>query len=482
MSNSTKQQKRNFLICQIALALSDFIAFQLSAAFALYAVSWTDIEIHNFIPTEEVMQRLWGYLLLSAFGIAWFWIRLHHYTYRKTFWFELKETLRTILILAVIELCILALSKLYVSRYVWMLTWGSLLFILPTLRIITKKILNAIQVWQRQAIIIGSGRNASDTYHALQDDKSLGFNVSFFFSPTPLVEAGKAYKENIRLIDKEAMLWRMTNRQYTHFLLAMDEGEGKLRNEWLKKLAVRKCRSVTVVPTIRGLPLDSTDASFIFKHELLLLRVHHRLNKKFSRFIKRCFDIIVSLILLVLLSPILGLFALLIRLTGSPVFFKHQRIGRDGQLFSCIKFSSMVSNAEEILQQLLQQTPKLREEWNREHKLRNDPRVTRIGGFLRKTSLDELPQLLNVLRGEMSLVGPRPITAEELELYGENKEYYLMAKPGMTGLWQVSGRNLVSYDKRVYFDAWYVKNWSLWNDVMILFKTVTVVLTKDGAF
>ncbi len=142
----------------------------------------------------------------------------------------------------------------------------------------------------------------------------------------------------------------------------------------------------------------------------------------------------------------------------------------------------MVMNSQEVLQKLLDSDPAAREEWERDFKLKNDPRITPVGRFIRKTSLDELPQLFNVLKGQMSLVGPRPIISEELPRYDENVDYYLMAKPGMTGLWQVSGRNDVDYDTRVYFDSWYVKNWSLWNDIAILFKTVKVVLHRDGAY
>lgn len=142
----------------------------------------------------------------------------------------------------------------------------------------------------------------------------------------------------------------------------------------------------------------------------------------------------------------------------------------------------MVINSKEVLENLLKTDKNAMEEWKKDFKLKNDPRITPIGNFLRKTSLDELPQLINVLKGEMSLVGPRPIVEEELERYGDDKSYYLMAKPGMTGLWQVSGRNDVNYETRVYLDSWYVKNWALWNDIAILFKTVNVVLKRDGAY
>ncbi|EJX7439901.1 sugar transferase, partial [Escherichia coli] len=167
---------------------------------------------------------------------------------------------------------------------------------------------------------------------------------------------------------------------------------------------------------------------------------------------------------------------------GGPAIYGHDRVGINGKTFKCLKFRSMVVNSKEILDELLKNDPKAKEEWDATFKLKNDPRITKIGAFLRKTSLDELPQLLNVLKGEMSLVGPRPIINAELERYNDQVDYYLLSKPGMTGLWQVSGRSDVDYDTRVYLDAWYVKNWSMWNDIAILLKTVIVVLKKDGAY
>ncbi|HBQ2175900.1 TPA: sugar transferase, partial [Klebsiella pneumoniae] len=159
-----------------------------------------------------------------------------------------------------------------------------------------------------------------------------------------------------------------------------------------------------------------------------------------------------------------------------------ERVGKNGHKFKCLKFRSMVINSQEVLSKLLENDPVARVEWDTTFKLKNDPRVTPIGRFLRRTSLDELPQLFNVLRGEMSLVGPRPIITDELARYNDEVAYYLLSKPGMTGLWQVSGRSDVDYDTRVYLDAWYVKNWSMWNDIAILFKTVGVVLKRDGAY
>jgi undecaprenyl-phosphate galactose phosphotransferase len=213
-----------------------------------------------------------------------------------------------------------------------------------------------------------------------------------------------------------------------------------------------------------------------------LLRMRNNLRRWPARLTKRLFDTLAALMLLVLLSPGFLLVAWAIRRDGGPALFAHPRIGKKGRVFNCYKFRTMVVDAEKQLEQLLQRQPELRKQWQVEHKLRSDPRVSPLGRFLRRTSLDELPQLINVIRGEMSLVGPRPVVRSELPRYGDQVGYYLMVRPGMTGLWQVSGRNDVDYDTRVYLDSWYVKNWSLWHDLVILFKTISVVLTRQGAY
>jgi len=198
--------------------------------------------------------------------------------------------------------------------------------------------------------------------------------------------------------------------------------------------------------------------------------------------IKRGFDFVVGLALVVLFSPVLGVLMLLVKRDGGPAVFGHVRVGLNGRRFRCLKFRSMVTNADQVLKQLLETDPQARAEWQREFKLKDDPRVTRVGRFLRRTSLDELPQLWNVVRGDMSLVGPRPIIDQELERYGADVDYYLMAKPGMTGLWQVSGRSNTDYATRVSLDVAYVKNWSLLRDITILFKTFKVVVYGSGAY
>ncbi|MFN4281338.1 MAG: sugar transferase [Alphaproteobacteria bacterium] len=197
---------------------------------------------------------------------------------------------------------------------------------------------------------------------------------------------------------------------------------------------------------------------------------------------KRLFDFIGALAMLIALSPIMLALAFMVRRDGGPAIFGHRRIGSNGETFHCLKFRSMCVDAERRLQEHLAANPEARAEWERDFKLRDDPRVTPLGQFLRRTSLDELPQLINVIRGEMSLVGPRPIVADEVQRYGERFVAYRNCRPGITGLWQVSGRNDVSYRARVRLDSFYAARWSFAKDVFILVRTVGVVFRRSGAY
>jgi exopolysaccharide production protein ExoY len=197
---------------------------------------------------------------------------------------------------------------------------------------------------------------------------------------------------------------------------------------------------------------------------------------------KRLLDIVGALTLALLLSPLLLVVGLLLVRDHGPIIYSHSRTGRHGKTFGCLKFRTMVPNADKVLRDLLRQDPELQREWNRDHKLRNDPRVTTLGRFLRRTSLDELPQLWNVLKGDMSLVGPRPVVRDEWQRYGRHLDTYLAAKPGVTGLWQVMGRNDSCYRRRVALDSYYVRKRSLLLDIFILLRTVKVVLYGRGAY
>ncbi|MBB5574521.1 sugar transferase [Rhizobium paranaense] len=200
-------------------------------------------------------------------------------------------------------------------------------------------------------------------------------------------------------------------------------------------------------------------------------------------FLKRTFDVTIALTALIFISPIFLMLMLLVKLSDrGPAFYGHRRIGHNGKTFRCLKFRTMVVDGDKVLKAYLQANPRAMEEWRATRKLQDDPRVTLVGAVLRKLSLDELPQLINIIRGEMSVVGPRPVVEDELELYEHAAIYYLQSRPGLTGLWQVSGRNDVSYASRVAFDTHYVKNWSLSSDVVIIAKTIPAVCLSRGSY
>jgi undecaprenyl-phosphate galactose phosphotransferase len=202
------------------------------------------------------------------------------------------------------------------------------------------------------------------------------------------------------------------------------------------------------------------------------------------RFLQSLLNYLFVLLLLPILLPLIIIIAIAIKIESKgSAFFIHNRIGKNGKVIPVMKFRSMYSDAKERLDDLLKKDAKIKEEWEKSFKLKDDPRVTKVGKFLRKTSLDELPQVLNVLAGHMNFVGPRPVIQEEIDnYYKDDAEYYYMVKPGITGLWQVSGRSDTDYEFRIKTDKWYVINWSIWLDIVILLKTVKVVLKRDGAY
>ncbi len=254
-------------------------------------------------------------------------------------------------------------------------------------------------------------------------------------------------------------------------------------NQILVQQLATSQHNIHVIPAIRGLPLFGTQLSHFFSHQVLFLTLRNNLARRSHQWAKRAFDLVAATILLVGLSPLLLYVAWRIwREDGGPVIFHQPRVARKEGEFPFLKFRSMVKDADQLLARWREQkSPEWQEYYANNFKLANDPRVLPVGKWIRASSIDELPQLLNVLRGEMSLVGPRPLLARELPDYGEAIQFYRMSRPGLTGLWQVSGRSTTTFADRANLDAWYVQNWSVWYDIAILFKTIDVVFNRRGA-
>lgn len=207
--------------------------------------------------------------------------------------------------------------------------------------------------------------------------------------------------------------------------------------------------------------------------------VKTKISKKVYIKIKRVIDVILASVALILLSPLFAIIAIAIKIDSKgPVFFAHKRIGKNGKIIKLYKFRSMVINAEELIKSF---TPEQMREYKENYKLTNDPRITKVGKFLRKTSLDELPQLINIINGDLSIIGPRPVVADELEKYGVNKDKFLSVTPGLTGYWTANGRSNTTYEQRMEMELYYIDNLSLKMDIKVFFKTILSVLKKEGA-
>jgi Undecaprenyl-phosphate galactose phosphotransferase WbaP len=349
----------------------------------------------------------------------------------------------------------------------------------PVARAGSKRLLDAMKVWGRPVVILGAGRTGRRVARALARRSLDGLHPVAFFDDDPALRSRRV--EGVRVRGGLAEARRFAQRHHVRHAIVATTRLPLERRDRLVTGIDRVFQRVQFVPKLADLPSDGIYAADL--DGMLALEVRAGLASPVNRTVKRSFDVTAVLVGGLLISPLLLLLAAAVYVDSpGPVFYGQRRIGRGGRHFKAWKFRSMVPDADAILQRQLAADPRLREEWERNHKLRDDPRVTRVGRLLRATSLDELPQLWNVLSGEMSLVGPRPIVDDEAPKYGPVLDLYRMVRPGITGYWQVSGRSDTSYENRVAMDAHYVRNWSVWFDVVILLRTVTVVLKGDGAY
>ncbi|MBA1363823.1 undecaprenyl-phosphate galactose phosphotransferase WbaP [Burkholderia gladioli] len=467
------------LTIKVALASSDVLGFALALLITTHFLGTFASAPQLSVWKTVSQQPMVVYMLLACAGTIWFWLRVRHYSVRRPFWRELREVFEALVVLAVAHLALTTLTKGMFSRGWWALTWSGAFVLVPSLRLLTKKILDMAHLWKRPTLIVGCGESALEAARMMSGQLYLGADVVAYVAPDARADAKFVGQVPVLRGLSADTLQALPGAQV---VIALEPDDRELRNAWVRDLSKSGIREVTVMAPMRGVPLCGTDVSYFFGHEVMMLRVQNNLTRFSAKVLKRIFDVAAGGFLMLMLLPVFALLTLLVAKDGGSAFFGHTRIGQNGRKFKCYKFRSMVLDADAVLKALLERDPAARAEWERDFKLKHDVRVTRIGALLRKTSLDELPQLWNVLRGEMSLVGPRPVVEKEIERYGDDAAYYLLAKPGMTGLWQVSGRNDTDYARRVFLDAWYVRNWSLRSDISILFKTIGVVLHRDGAY
>lgn len=492
---------RQKMLMHVAVDVFTFVVCVIVAYAAVMIAKGT---VFTSTPTLDIQNVL--YILPAVFGLPLLFLiytcrQKGHYSRFKGFWDEFGEFLQISLAIACISVALLYFTQENFSRLWLALAWLYAICAMPITRWLLKQYLIKRGKWLTPTIVIGTGDNAKESALAIESNVLMGFEVVGLLdieqATSSLGVKGAEQTQNsvavydplrcnvrefpLAFFNDRIVLQGDYNIKECYIVLALDAEDYKTHGKLLEELATHR-KNLSVIPPIRGLPLLGSEVSPIFRHEVLHVRIRNNLAAHAPRVIKRSFDLVCSGLALLLLSPLfLFLYFRIGRDGGSP-FYSQQRVGKNGQLFKCWKFRSMHINADRLLKEMLNNDEAMRKEFEATQKLKDDPRVTEIGKFIRKTSIDELPQLWNVFMGDMSLVGPRPVRQDELELYGVQGKYYLETPPGITGLWQISGRNDVGYDTRVNLDTWYVRNWSLWYDITILAKTVSVVIFQKGAY
>jgi len=361
-------------------------------------------------------------------------------------------------------------------RSIFLIAWLMTLVLIPGLRFLIRNRTLKFPWYGIPILFVTDGTEYESTLTALQNCKRMGWNpVAIFSLGNKLQQLDKI---NIPIIYSwEEFLEIKSKKQVQIALFSAEEKQDNL--QWLRKIS-NKFKIVTLI-----IPYFNLGSLWVKPRDLeghLGLEITYHLLDNRSQYVKRLIDIIGSISLLLLLSPLFLILSLFIFLESSaPVFFQQDRLGINKKSYSAIKFRSMVKNAEEELDVYLENNPRAYAEYQEFHKLNDDPRITRVGKFLRKYSLDELPQLWNVLRGDMSLIGPRAYMPTEQDDIGEYREIILSVRPGMTGWWQVMGRHKTAFQVRLRMDEYYISNWSLWMDLYIFYKTFWVVIRGSGA-
>ena len=362
----------------------------------------------------------------------------------------------------------------HVSRLVlfgWVL---GLLVLAPFIRGLTKWAMMKAGMWGKPVVVFGTGEAATKVLEILGREWQFGMNPVGVFDNRYL--SGEAEAGEVGVADLGSLAREHSSDTA---ILAMPEASREHLARFVA-LAGISFRNTVVIPDLGGITNSAVvarDLAGTFGVE-----IRHNLLDPWAQRLKRVLDLTATLSAAVFVLPLILLLAALVRLESrGPVFYKDLRMGRNGKLFPCIKFRTMVPDAEALLQKVLEESPEMMAEYQEFHKLRHDPRITRVGSLLRKTSLDELPQLWNVVRGEMSLVGPRPYLPRESVDIGETQVEILRVTPGITGPWQVAGRSNTSFEERVGMDAHYVHDWSVWLDVILLFRTARSLLVDRSA-
>ncbi len=458
------------IIYSLILVAADILAYYIALAVAYELRVFSEI----FAPVVDLQfslpyfASLWWILALVIF----FQLINGLYYRRDPLWIESGHILRSLMLSFAVTLAVVSLGQMSgeVSRLFLCLLWLLMPFIFVVVRFFVKRALFKSPLFQEKALVVGAGDRLEDVARSFESEKFMGIKVAAVY--------------RIEKTTTKADIDKLISQKGINAAIMVPPAADVQDVTPLFSYIHTKVRRMLYIPESGAMDLTNAETGQLLRSQLGYLSVNNALQSSLNRFVKRSFDIVLAVALIPILIPVISALIIAVKLTSpGPGLFSHERIGRDGNTFKVYKLRTMYKDAKERLADMIAGDPVVKAEWEANYKLKNDPRITPLGNFLRKSSLDELPQFFNVLKGDMSFVGPRPVLREELDKYYREKQvYYNMAMPGITGLWQVSGRSDTTYADRVEMDCWYVFNWSLWLDVVILFSTPFAVILRKGAY
>ncbi len=442
--------KLNRFISFLAILLTDVLVVLI----ALYATHYERLFLNRFleIQYEGNIEKYIHFYILYVIIFASFYIN-GLYTKRYDFWMELKSIIKSLFFSFLLVFSFISIMKINheYSRLFITIFFINLFLLLPLFKIIIKRVLYITGLWKKKAFIDGSHKQGRVLKREMMINWYLGY-----------VET------------------KDLNKAQTVFIATRNIPIQKL--ERLLQKYKKTHAEIILVPYLFNISFANADILDLNRSRLSLITFKNQLLIPQNLFLKKVSENFLVLLLLPITLVLIALISVIVVIDSrGGVFFRQVRIGKNKRPFKCIKFRTMYKNSDEILENYLKNNPAEKIYYEKYHKYRNDPRITRVGKFLRKTSLDELPQILNILKGEMNLIGPRPYMPIEIPKMGKDAEIILQVEPGLTGLWQVSGRNKLKFEQRVKLDVWYIQNWSLWLDFVIFVKTFKVLLTRKGA-
>jgi len=465
----------------LGLVISDLVCFAAADGLLRLMATPPALALFNF-PLGEPQISIDLVMIIALVFVSARYL-VGDYSRRQLFWDGARSTTAALLISGVgynAAVSLVEPSGLLAGIAIWL----GLIFALPTMRQAMRLLLGKMGVWHLPTAIIGTSPLAQEVMPVLGKQLALGLKVQWVVPETAEKHLSSAFAGLVPLsVPAEQLAPALMAVGCRQVILVPDDHTNANANDLIDQL-VGADIAVAIVPSLRRLPLYGLSTNYFFGKDLLLLQVRNNLARLPQRIFKRSLDFIGATILAVLLAPLFLVLAFLIwKEDVGPVFFRQVRVGRSGRDFPCWKFRTMVVDAEAQLARWQTENPVLLARYCESNfKLQADPRVTRIGDWMRRKSLDELPQLFNVLLGNMSLVGPRPLLRRELPEYGAVISLYERVRPGITGLWQISGRSHTTFAERVSYDEWYIKNWTVWYDLVILLQTVLVLIRGQGAY